>query len=97
VDGLKAEDRESFLAWYPVLSAQFHCRVIGQAIRLAIRDQKTRLLSIIPILRRHMIRDLANPQLKPLKDWFLAQGIDFSDTQVIDIEKAAPFIRSDAN
>lgn len=97
IEGMSTEDRENFIAWYPVLAAQFHCRVIGQAIRLAIRDQKTRLLSIIPILRRHMIRDFANPQLKPLKDWFLAQGIDFSETQEVDVEKAALFIRPDAN
>jgi aminoglycoside/choline kinase family phosphotransferase len=97
VEGLPAEDRESFIEWYPVLATQFHCRVIGQAIRLAIRDQKTRLLSIIPVLRRHMVRDLAHPQLKPLKDWFLAQGVDFSVTTPIDIEKTTPFIRPDAN
>lgn len=105
VEGMPADEIESFLAWYPVLAAQFHFRVIGQAIRLAIRDKKTRLLSIIPVLRRHIIRDLSNPTLKPLRDWFLLQGVDFSDTAPvgfsvpvpIDIEKTTPFIRSDAN
>lgn len=97
VENMYPEDRESFLAWYPVLATQFHCRVIGQAIRLAIRDKKTRLLSIIPVLRRHIIRDLAHPQLKPLKDWFSAQGVDFADISPINIEKTVPFIRPDAN
>lgn len=97
VDALSAEERENFVEWYPVLATQFHCRVIGQAIRLAIRDQKTRLLSIIPVLRRHIIRDLGHPHLKVLKDWFLAQGVDFTDTTPIDIEKTAAFIRPDAN
>lgn len=97
IDGLQAEERESFLAWYPILATQFHCRVIGQAIRLAVRDNKSRLLSIIPVLRRHIVRDLAHQQMKPLKDWFLAQGIDFSRSDSIDIEKIKPFIRSDAN
>jgi hypothetical protein len=94
--GMAAEDRESFEAWYPVLAAQFHCRVIGQALRLAILDGKTRLLTIIPILRRHLIRDLSSPVLKPLKDWFDAQGVDFSDVRQIDPAKAAKFIRPDA-
>lgn len=96
-DGLSNEDRENILAWYPVLATQFHCRVIGQAIRLALRDQKTRLLSIIPVLRRHIIRDLGNPHLKLLKDWFLSQGIDFRETTPIDLEKIKGFIRPDAH
>ncbi len=96
-EGMSSEERENFFLWYPVLSTQFHFRVIGQAIRLAIRDKKTRLLSIIPILRRHIIKDLDNPQLKPLKDWFLVKGIDFSTPAPIDIKKTAGFIRPDAN
>jgi len=97
VSGLQAEERDSFLSWYPILATQFHCRVIGQAIRLAIRDKKTRLLSIIPVLRRHIIRDLSHPELKPLQDWFSSQGIDFTDTSVINVDEIAQFIRPDAN
>lgn len=97
VSALDAEDRESFLAWYPVLATQFHCRVIGQAIRLAIRDNKTRLLSIIPVLRRHITRDLGHSHLKPLKDWFLTKGLDFNASEQIDLTKTAPLIRPDAN
>lgn len=94
--GLDKEDRESFAAWYPALATQFHCRVIGQALRLAIRDKKERLLAIIPVLRRHLARDLANPSLKPLKDWFSGQGIDFAENVPIDLEKVSGHIRSDA-
>lgn len=97
VEGMTKEERESVLAWYPILATQFHCRVIGQAIRLAIRDKKTRLMDVVPVLRRHMIRDLSSPILKPLKDWFDAQGVDFSNTSPIDLKKTIEFIRSDAN
>ncbi len=90
------DDRMEFMAWYPVLSAQFHCRVIGQALRLAVRDNKTRLLMIIPILRRHLVRDLATPVLKPLKDWFTAQGIDFTEQTTFDPDKIKQYIRDDA-
>lgn len=96
VEGIAAEDREAFLAWYPVLATQFHCRVIGQALKLAIRDGKERLLTIIPILQRHLIRDLATPQLKPLKDWFAVQGIDFTENNQFDLSKTAVHIRPDA-
>ncbi len=96
VSGMAQEDKDAFLAWYPVLSAQFHCRVIGQALRLAIRDQKTRLLDIIPILRRHLVRDLSSPVLKPMKDWFSAQGVDFTERGRIDPDVAKFYIRDDA-
>lgn len=95
-EGMLPEDKEAFLAWYPVLATQFHCRIIGQALRLAIRDGKTRLLTLIPVLRRHMIRDLSSPQLKPLKDWFSAQHVDFLDNSMIDVGIAARNIRADA-
>lgn len=90
------DDRESFLAWYPVLATQFHCRVIGQALRLAIRDQKTRLLDIIPILRHHLLRDMKSPELEPLKAWFDHCGIDFSKETVFDPDRISGYIRSDA-
>jgi len=95
-EGMRLEDKENFLIWYRVLATQFHCRVIGQAIRLAIKDKKIRLLSIIPILRRHIIKDLSHPVLNPLSEWFLKQGVDFMDTEGFEIEKIAPFIRDDA-
>jgi len=96
LDQIKGEERESFAAWYPVLSAQFHFRVIGQAIKLAIRDQKTRLAALIPVLQQHITKDLENPLLKPMKDWFEEVGVDFSAQERIDISRVAPLIRDDA-
>ena len=93
---LHGEERESFLAWYPVLACQFHSRVIGQAIRLAIRDNKTRLLALMPTLREHMLRDLSHPVLAPLKDWFAAHKVDFGVNNPIDLAKTAPLIGDDA-
>jgi aminoglycoside/choline kinase family phosphotransferase len=93
---LSHDEQDSIVAWYPVLAGQFHCRVIGQAIRLAIKSNKVRLLEYLPILRRHMIRDLSSPVLKPLQDWFLAQGIDFHHNHEIDLRKTSEFIADDA-
>lgn len=95
-DGMKNEDKDNFRVWYSVLATQFHCRVIGQAIRLAIKDGKTRLLDIIPILRHHLIRDLSHPVLHPLKTWFDKQGIDFADQTPVDISLAKQYIKDDA-
>ncbi len=96
LDGMAREEKENILTWYPVLATQFHCRIIGQALRLAVLEGKTRLLNIIPILRHHLIRDLSNPRLKPLKDWFVSKGIDFREAKNFDITKIKSFIRPDA-
>lgn len=93
---MKVEEKESFQIWYSVLATQFHCRVIGQALRLAILEGKTKLLNFIPTLRYHLVRDLSNPYTKPLKDWFDSKGIDFNEDSVIDIDKIKHFIRPDA-
>lgn len=93
---LQGEERESFEAWYPILAVQFHFRVIGQALRLAIRDKKTGLLDLLPVLRAHIMKDFENPVLGPVKDWFLAHGVDFTETAGVSPEHVQKFIREDA-
>jgi aminoglycoside/choline kinase family phosphotransferase len=94
--GMGTTEKESFLLWYPVLAAQFHCRVIGQAIRLALSDNKTRLLALLPTVSEHLRRDLENPVLAPMKDWFAGQGVSFGDVPEISPEALRPIIREDA-
>lgn len=83
-------------AWYPVLACQFHCRVIGQAIKLAVRDRKTRLLGLVPVLQRHICKDLENPLLAPLARFFDDAGITFDDAPPLDPARLAQLIRKDA-
>ncbi len=87
---------EAFYEWYSVLACQFHCRVIGQAVRLAVRDNKTRLLGLIPILQRHLLEDLRQPVLAPLARFFEENGIVFDCPVVVDVELLRPLIRDDA-
>ncbi|HOO50025.1 MAG TPA: phosphotransferase [Alphaproteobacteria bacterium] len=96
VSTLNDQERESFLAWYPVLSAQFHFRVIGQAIKLAVCSDITRLMDLMPILSRHILRDLAHPSLRPMKRWFDQLEVDFNPDLSIDLGEIKPFIRADA-
>lgn len=96
VDKLKIADRDVFRAWYAVLACQFHCRVIGQAIKLSVREDKNRLLALIPVLQHHLRRDLHSVHLKPLAQWFKKQGVNFSENNVLDPAKIARFIRDDA-
>lgn len=93
---MSADERDVFTAWYRVLATQFHCRVIGQFIRLAVRDGKPRYLSMIPRLAGYITDGLSDPVLQPLAAWFAEQGITFDPAQDINIPATAPLIRDDA-
>ena len=91
-----AEERAAFMAWYRILATQFHCRVIGQFIRLSVRDGKERYRAFIPRLGGYIREGLKDPVLAPLRAWFAAQGVDFSNTTIPPADVVRPFIREDA-
>jgi N-acetylmuramate 1-kinase len=93
---LTPQDRAAFRSWYRVLATQFHCRVIGQFIRLALRDNKTRYLQNLPRLSAYIAQGLEYPLLAPLKEWFSAQGVDFKKVPAIDADRLRSLIRPDA-
>ncbi len=68
---------ETFQRWYRVLGTQFHCRVIGQFIKLA-GEGKTQYLAHIPRLENYIKTALHDPLLSPLKIFFDDIGVDFS-------------------
>jgi len=90
------KDADTFRAWYRVIATQFHCRVMGQFIRLAIVNGKPRYMQFLPIVGEYLLQGLEDPLLKPLKDWFVAQKIDFSSVPSIDPATIKSFIRDDA-
>lgn len=89
---LAADQRTGFDQWYTVLSAQFHCRTIGQFIKLAVRGGKRQYLPYIPLVQDYLCEELSQPLLAPLQEWFLQHGVDFSGT----VEPQPLFIRDDA-
>lgn len=93
---MPAGEWDGFYSWYKVLAAQFHCRVIGQALRLAIKLDKTHLLGIIPILQKQIEVDLKDPMLAPLAQFFKENGIEFLRPFDTDLGRIAPLIREDA-
>lgn len=86
------KDKEAFQAWYRVLGTQFHCRVIGQVLKLALRSGKPEHLKNMERIQKHLREGLEHPLLKPLQDWFGAQGVDFNEV----VELSDEFIGSDA-
>lgn len=94
--GMEPGEKEAFENWYRVLATQFHCRVAGQFIRLAVRDGKTRYLELLPRVAGYLEAGLRNPVLRPLREWLLGQGSRFSGVPVIDLDKIGRVIRDDA-
>src|SRR5690606_39152237 len=83
---MSVQEEQDFRVWYRVLATQFHCRVAGQFIRLSVRDGKERYRAYIPRVAGYIRAGLRDPVLKPLKDWFDGQGIDFSGTAIGDAD-----------
>ena len=93
---MSPEERDVFRSWYRVLATQFHCRVIGQFIRLAVHDDKTRYLSMIPRVAGYIREGLKDPVLAPLAQWFADHEIDFSKVDGFRPDAIRPHIRPDA-
>jgi len=62
--------RTGFMAAFAVLGAQRHTKVIGIFARLYLRDAKPDYLVHIPRLWRLLERNLAEPVLAPVAEWF---------------------------
>jgi aminoglycoside/choline kinase family phosphotransferase len=63
-------DRDAFAFAYAALGAQRNTKILGIFARLSRRDGKPAYLRHIPRLWRYLERDLAHPQLAPLKRWY---------------------------
>jgi aminoglycoside/choline kinase family phosphotransferase len=94
--GMDREQRDTFLAWYRVLATQFHCRVMGQFFRIAVKDGKKRYLAFLPRVAKYIEAGLRDPLLAPLRAWFDRQGVDFTSYSEPDLKRAKELIRSDA-
>ncbi len=92
ISDLPAGDRKAFDLWYALLSAQFHLRLSGQFIKLALHGGKPRYLDYLPLIQSYLQAELAHPLLKPLADWFAVRGIRFEGP----VHPDRAFIRPDA-
>jgi N-acetylmuramate 1-kinase len=62
-------ERSGFLAWYALLAAQRHAKVLGIFSRLCLRDGKCHYLKHLPRVARLLEDGLSRTQLAPLADW----------------------------
>ncbi len=71
IDGRSGNEFNSknFIQSYRILAAQRNCKIIGIFTRLAIRDNKSHYLSLLPRVWRYLEKDVNYPPLSPLKNW----------------------------
>lgn len=86
------DNREAFLLWYRVLASQFHCRLMGQFIRLAVRDNKPQYLNYLPRVSARLREGLSHPVLKPLQSWFAEQNFSFNDMTDLKLDDLSLFL-----
>ncbi len=79
---------DDFMAWYRVLSLQFHSRVIGLFIMMATDRGKPDYLRHIPRLEVYIRENLENPLFAPLKSFFDDQGISFTGLDLSHLQAA---------
>jgi aminoglycoside/choline kinase family phosphotransferase len=84
----------AFKIRYRILTTQFHCRVLGQFIKLAVKDHKTDYLHYIPRVQTLIRRALQDPLLKPLKEFFDKSGISLHAK--IDLRDVKSLVAPDA-
>ena len=73
-------DSAGFDYSFHVMAAQRHAKVLGLFMRLSMRDGKDRYLQFIPHVRKLFMKSLADPALKPLKEWFENRKIDIGES-----------------
>lgn len=80
--GMSAEERAIFDDWYVVLSAHFHCRVIGLFVKLYQEREMDQYLEHIPRLQAYITDNLENPVLAPLKEFIESHNISLDTSPV---------------
>lgn len=95
-DGMNRSNAESFRLWRITLSAQFHARMVGQVIRLALVSGKPQYMDYLPRLLVALQEDLKHPFLIPMERWMRENGVDLNPSDDINAESLGPFIRPDA-
>lgn len=97
VAGFSESERENFRLWYEVLACQFHCRVIGQFIKLAYLHGKAEHLEHLPRLANYISENSSkNKILEPLRLWLQKQDIQLDGNIQVNFKKLPEWIREDA-
>lgn len=85
---------DDFKIFYRILTTQFHCRVLGQFIKLAAKDHKTGYLQYMPRVQMLIRRALEDPLLQPLKEFLKNNNISLESKP--DLKNIRALVAEDA-
>ena len=76
-----------FCAWYRVLATMFHCRLMGQFIKIALEQDNDKYLQYLPRVSGYINEALNDPILGPLNTFFKDIKLDFSDIKSLNADE----------
>ncbi|PZO84027.1 MAG: hypothetical protein DI626_08625 [Micavibrio aeruginosavorus] len=85
-----------FAQWFRIMATQFHCRILGQVLRLAIAGGRPGFLKFIPRVQNYIVRGLQDPALAPLARWMREEKINMAAEGCFEPDRVKNFIRPDA-
>lgn len=85
-----------FAHWFRIMATQFHCRILGQVLRLAIAGGRPGFLKFIPRVQNYIQQGLTDPVLAPLAAWMREEKVDLTAEGCFDPDRVKKFIRDDA-
>lgn len=74
-EGMTATEMRAFEAWYALMAAQFHCRVIGLFVKFTQENERKEFITHVPRLQGYLREHLKNPVLAPLKEFIEGHNI----------------------
>lgn len=87
LEGMNENAQKSFKIWYDVLALQFHFRIAGQVIKLALETGRDDLLEFLPRTLGYIREELKNPLFVDLKQFFEDIGVNFASSDISLDEK----------
>lgn len=91
-DEILAGYDDAFRASYRVYTTLFHCRLMGQFIKMAAEDGKEQYLQYLPRISHYIARAMENPILAPLNTFFNELRLDFSDIKRLNADEIRTYI-----
>ena len=91
LSGFPAKVRKKYAAMAELVAVQRRTRILGQFVRLAVRDNKEKYLNWLPDTWKLLEKHLNNPDLKPFKKWldkYIPQEVRYQPF----VPKKFPFI-----
>lgn len=77
-EGMSCADKENFMVWYKFLCVQFHFRLVGQILKLSIRNGRDDLMVYLPRVVGYIEEELQDPMFVAMLNFFQDLRVEWS-------------------